>query len=278
MELETRYPQPDADTIDALVAACVGSTTGDVEVVGTGSSALVILTAEAAIRVARDEAAAEEMLRSQQLVEHLPDLPFDVPRSLGAPVSLSGFVAVPTTRLRGEPHPAGSGDPAVLRELLEAIHSIDTAALAPWLAKPHAFSGGPEWLEVLSGQVVPLLPKDQQDLARRVIDDVSELDGYEPTLNHGDLAGANVLWDHERVVGVLDWDLAARCDPADDVASLASWHGWDLVDDLADAATVRRAEMIRRTFGMQVVAFTLLHGRDESALSRAIQRASARLR
>lgn len=276
MGLETRYARPDDATIAALLDECVPGER-PVEVVETGSSSLVVLTDTAAVRVARGPMAADAMLRTQQLVDHLPELPVEVPRSLAPPARHGGAVAVATRRLEGEPHPSGHGDPAALREVLNAIHGVDVEPLRGWLAEPHAFSGGERWLSVLRERVVPLLPTPKRAIALEIIGDIEEIGDAPRALNHGDLAGSNLLWTDGRVSAVLDWDLAAWCDPADDVASLALWHGWDLVGELADAQAVARAELIRRTYPLQVVAFSLLHGRPDDEVERAVQRAVARL-
>lgn len=42
---------------------------------------------------------------------------------------------------------------------------------------------------------------------------------------------------------MLDWDLAAEGDPAEDLASLAGWQGWDLAPQLADPDMRVRAEI-----------------------------------
>lgn len=58
---------------------------------------------------------------------------------------------------------------------------------------------------------------------------------------------------------------------------MAMWHGWDLVDHLAGDATVARAGLIRRTYPPQVAAFSLLHGRPDAEVERAVERAAQRL-
>ena len=67
-------------------------------------------------------------------------------------------------------------------------------------------------------------------------------------LNHGDLAGTSVLWSGGAVVGVLDWDLASRDNPAGGIASLADWQGWQAASHLAYKPTVNPpTEELERT-------------------------------
>jgi aminoglycoside phosphotransferase (APT) family kinase protein len=248
------------------------------QLVESGSSSVVVLAGPVAIRVARDAIAGAALRRVQQLVDQLPELPFGLPRSVGPVIDHDGLVAVATHRLPGQPHPHGSGDPAELRRLLEAIHTVDVEPLRNWLAPARSFAGGPRWHEVMTNEVLPRLPEDVRAEAAARVGALAGLRSPLLGLNHGDLAGSNVLWQEGRVVGVLDWDLAAEDDPAEDLASLAGWHGWDLVQELADAETVARATVFRRSFPLQIIAFQIVHQRPEDEVERAVQRALPALR
>lgn len=237
---------------------------------GTGS--VVALTTDCAVRIARDRHRAPELLRSQRLVDALPELPFSVPTSLADPVEEDGWVAVPTRRLSGRPHPAGSGDPGPLRELLAAIHTVPMTADHPDLAIPRAFMGGTDWEHVLRDRVVPLLPRELRPEALGRIDALRDLPSVDTVVNHGDLAGENILWQDGQVSAVLDWDLTAHEDPAEDVASLAWWHGWRLLGELVDPGTAARARIFRDSIPLQMVAFQVLAGRPHEDLTATIRR------
>lgn len=279
----TGYRGPDEDLITALATEafeCAGESgdPADWHRVEHGSATLVLLCGRAAVRIARDRSAATGLRRVQHLVDALPELPFQVPRSRGQIIERDGHVAAATERIEGAPHPAGSGDPHRLCELLETIHTLPAQPLRPHLAPARAFIGGPGWQEVLIEQVLPLLAAEVRSEAARRIEALASLPQVPTVVNHGDLAGGNVLWHEGRVVGVLDWDLAALEDPAEDVASLASWHGWDLVDQLADAETVARAEVFRRSFGLQVLGHAVRCGRPAEEIQPLLKRVEARLR
>lgn len=243
-----------------------------VEIVTHGSSSLVALTAETAVRVSRHRDAAAELLRTQRLVDVLPELPFRVPVSAGDAVRHEDAVAVPTVRLGGTAHPPGHGDPAVLRGLLEEIHALDIGAENPDLAERKAFTGGPRWRQMLREEVLPLLPARAQAEAWRRVEALCALTEVGTCFSHGDLAGENVRWERGEVVAVLDWDLATHEDPAEDVASLASWHGWDVLSQLADEATASRAAVYRDAFPLQMIAFQIVRGSDAEALEAVISR------
>lgn len=246
----------------------------EVEIVKAGTSSVVALSASCAVRVARDQAHGVELLRTQRLVDSLPDLPFAVPRSTGLPVVEGRFTAVPTERVVGEGHQPGSGDAVALRELIDAIHSIEIEPSHPDLAERHAFMGGPEWESVLRERVIPALPRACRAEAVRRVDAIADLPAVELQFAHGDLAGANVLWVDGCIVGVIDWDLATYEDPAEDVASLAWWHGWNVVTEIAEPGVAERAVVYRDLFPIQMVAFQMVNDRGVADIQRVIDRVS----
>lgn len=250
------------------------------EIVETGTSSVVALTSDLAIRIARDEIAARELNRVQRLVDELPKLSFQVPRSAAEILDEDGIVAVPTLRLTGSPHAAGSGNPKALKAVLDEIQEVDTSGLTDLLAEPHSFCGGRQWLDVLQ-KIVPLLDAGAREPAVEIIhqleNQVARLTPADLGFTHGDLAGSNMLFEGEQVTAVLNWDLASVSDPADDVASLANWHGWELLPQLANSELGGRAEILRRSHPLQAVAFAYLHGRPEEELTIEAQRASERI-
>lgn len=245
-----------------------------------GSSSLVVLADQVAVRIGRDDESARQMQRSQRLVDRLPRLSFEVPRSLVAPRTHAGVTGVAVIRIPGEPHPPGPADPHVLRALLDEVHAVPLDDLRPFLAPARAFYGGDSWREVLREQVVPLFPESARAQAQNRLDALESLHALaasHQTFNHSDLAGMNIHWRSGRVVGVLDWDLASEDDPAEDLASLANWHGWDLITELAETPTVRRAEVYRDAFPLMIVGFAVLRERPESEVERTLERATAKL-
>ncbi|WP_402465373.1 phosphotransferase family protein [Isoptericola aurantiacus] len=277
MAHETRYPRPDQPTLDALVTTALadfGTPPHEPEWVEHGSNTLVALTDRVAVRIARQRQAGGEVLRSQRLVDALPDLPFDVPRSLAAPVEIDGHVAVATRRLLGSPQPTTRPDAGALREVLDAVHGVDAPALEPHLAPRRAFCGGEDWEATLRDRVVPLLAADLHDEALRRIDALAAVEQAPRTVNHGDLGSSNVLWHGDRVGALLDWDLTALEDPAEDVATAATSFGlWPSVEHLATIAIARRARAFAGTFPLQIVAFSVRNRRPTDELRRTLARA-----
>lgn len=245
--------------------------------VRSGSSSLVILAGEVAVRIGRDSESSAQLQRTQKLVDQLPTLTFEVPRSVTAARTHLGVTGVAVQRIHGERHPPEPVTPRILRDLLDEIHSIPLVDVRSNLAPARAFYGGPLWHLVLTERVVPLLPGHVRSEAMNRIKALAGLETPCYVLNHSDLAGGNMHWRSGRVVGVLDWDLASEDDPAEDVATLVSWHGWHLAAQVADDATVRRAEVFRNAFPLMVAGFTVLRDRPKSEVSRALDRVTVKL-
>jgi aminoglycoside phosphotransferase (APT) family kinase protein len=282
-EPETRFVEHDPAVVTPLVEQVLLDVGGPRDPatwtwVRTGSSSIVVLAGEVAVRVARDGAAAADLVRSRALLEALPALPFSVARPLGALRTLDGVVAAAAQRVAGEPRSPGPAEPAQLRAVLDAIHGLDPGPLRPHLAAPRAFCGGADWYAVLTERAIPRLPAGVRGVARAAVDDLAALVSPRIVVNHGDLAGANMLWRSERVVGVLDWDLTAEDDPAEDLASLLGWHGWQMGPEIADGETLARAALFRRCFPIMVVGFAVLRARPDVEVDRVTARAAARLR
>lgn len=233
---------------------------------------VVLLPGVAAVRIARREAAAVKLPRRTELLAHLAvlDLPFAVPAPLGAAQRVDGRMAVAVSWVDGAGQAKNEGDPRRLAELLEALAGVDCAALADVLAEPHEYAGGHRWADVMFDEVVPRLPEQWQDEARRRIDAALALEPVPPALVHGDLGGENVHWDPSgKLIGVLDWDLASAFDPAIDAACLG-WHGWDNIRQAVDAETFRRARTWYLTFGVEQLGAAVVNGEPPEVVERYV--------
>ncbi|MCY1718640.1 aminoglycoside phosphotransferase family protein [Microbacterium sp. SL62] len=281
MECPT-YIAPEREIVDAAVTAALQGSGVRVppshwELVNHGSSNLVVLAGSVAVRVSRSPHAAAVALRAQKVIDSLPELPFAVPRSLAEPIAESGIVAIAQHRIPGAAHRPGEGDPRSIAELLEALQAVTVAPLKQHLAQSHAFMGGAGWHSIMVEEAIPRLDPAVRRAARDAADSLAALQGHATSLIHGDLAGENVLWENGRVVGVLDWDLASADDPAEDVAALAVWHGWDALEKACTADIVARARIIAATFPLQLICFALVNDRPAQEVQRAVEKANARM-
>ena len=133
---------------------------------------------------------------------------------------------------------------------------------------------GERWFSAMTEEAIPLLELRAQRKARRAADDLAALAPSAQGLTHGDLAGANVLWENGCIGGVLDWDLASADDRAEDVAALGTWHGWKAIGLAATPEVVRRAQVIAATYPLQLICFAILNSRPQLELDRAVERAN----
>ena len=260
----------------AIEKLCPAAQSAPRSIVDIGTAhTVVLLDGTAAVRIARDPKMASLMRTRQQLVDSIPDsIGFLLPWSLGPVVELHGLSAVATRFIPGGPCPAGEGDPRQLLDLLTSVSSIATEPIEEMLAEPLAFCGGSDWYRIQCEEVLPRL---DQDVRGRAADAVSALANLEPVREvfaRGDLAGHNVFWEGNRIVGVLDWDLGSRSDRSTDLACIGAWNGWDKLPLIADPADVRRAAIRRNTFRLQQVAFTLVNGRSTEEIGQAVARAN----
>ncbi|WP_042434673.1 aminoglycoside phosphotransferase family protein [Streptacidiphilus anmyonensis] len=282
---DTRLPEPLRAVAEA---ALPGHRLAGARTAAGGSHDVVLLPGVAVVRVARTPTAGAELARNVELLRRLAalGLPFAVPAPLSGIVEADGRFGVALSWVGGEPTARGEGgDPNELAALLEALRAVDLSALDGVLGAPHQYAGGERWSGLLLEEVVPRLPQEWQDEARRRVRAAQELEPVAPSLVHGDLAGANAHWAPDgRLVGVLDWDLAQPFDPALDAACLA-WHGWDRVREAVDAPTLCRAWTWYLTFALEILAHALLNGETGETLARrvtttvaALERSAARQR
>lgn len=160
-----------------------------------------------------------------------------------------------------------------LARLLTTLQRVDLGPLRPLLAPPLQFCGGATWYRVQLELVIPRLRSDDRDRARRAVDALHDLAAEETdVLSHGDLGGANLLWNDGRISGVIDWDLASASDRSTDIATLALWFGDQTMRAVATERDLERARIRQRTFALQQVAFSLLAQRPAQEIDEMVAR------
>lgn len=226
------------------------------------------------VRIAKTEKTGFMVARRTEVLRQLPtNLSFDVPRPITRAITRNGYTAVGYTWIKGEPRHPGLAPEKALATLVSEIRKIDTTSFAPYLDTAHTHWGGQDWEQTLREEVVPLLLKSNQKRAHMVIDSVLALDPVEHTLIHGDLAGHNILWQGDKLAGVIDWDHATIADPAIDLATLGNWYGWKSLRRAASEAEIERAQVLSRLLALQAVAYTINNGMGGAILRLAVERA-----
>jgi aminoglycoside 2''-phosphotransferase len=207
------------------------------QLVDTGFGSIVVGTSDGVIiRVGRTAAAARghavELLALPVLAPMLP-IAVPVPVHYCPPGPQVPFGAIGYQRLAGRQCQPGTATETTGRQLgsfLAALHQID--AHAPGLAAlPGPEDVWQQWL-ALRKSAEPVVrrlmtTRENQRLDRwwdRLLAD-PRMRHYQPAVRHGDLWYGNLLIrEHGAISGVLDWEMAAIADPAQDLA-LARYVG-----------------------------------------------------
>lgn len=242
----------------------------------TGSAHLIVnMGAELSVRVAKTPATGYLVARRTEILRRLPTgLPFAVPRPITRVITRNGFTAVGLTWIKGEPRLQGAAPPKQLATLVKAIHSVDYGGYGPYLDTVHEHWGGKEdWEDLLRSQVVPQLLSGAQKIALAAIDRVLALEPVDPVLIHGDLAGHNILWNGDKLVGVIDWDHASLGDPAVDHAALGNYYGWESMSKALTDTQLERAKIFSCLLPLQSLAYTMRNGMGGAIQRLAVERA-----
>ena len=220
------------------------------------------------------------MGRRLRLLERLStlSLPFAVPSPFSDAAVVEGTTVSALSWIAGTPRDRGTGTEAELRRLWAAMRSADVEVLVDVLDVPHAYAGRGGWATLMLEEVVPRLPVDVQEESLRRVEAAAALPAVTPGLVHGDLAGANLLWNNDGgLSGVLDWDVACAFDPAVDAACLA-WFGWAHVAAVVDERAYLRARTWFGVFGLERVSAALLDSRPEGAVNEVVVRTAQWIR
>ena len=102
-----------------------------------------------------------------------------------------------------------------LVELLDAFErvSLDQAGELPG---PWDWCGGVQFPELVRQQLAPRLPGAVASAATRLVENLLALKEPDLVLVHGDFGPGNVLWEGNRVTGLIDWDHTCHGDRAID--------------------------------------------------------------
>jgi aminoglycoside phosphotransferase (APT) family kinase protein len=234
----------------------------------------VVLRGHIAYRFPRDEQSRRYLPARTALLRELGD--WHMPVGIPAPLSVSalgeplGRCYVALRRLSGQPI---YGD-QVADPHAESVAADDLAALLDRLSKLGSDkriqavvprSDQDRWhqfADAVTDTLFPLMSHHGRRRAEGELARVRSLDATGDALVHGDLGGANLLWQIDgtgstRLTGVLDWDGAQIGNQADDLASIAATLGWpvakriDAIRHSGNTPTIAAAMVIATTFALQ---------------------------
>ncbi|MDO4898647.1 MAG: phosphotransferase [Rothia sp. (in: high G+C Gram-positive bacteria)] len=228
------------------------------------------------VRVAKTQQTAHLVARRTEILRRLPqDLPFAVPRPITRVITRGGLTGVGLTWIKGEPRGQGAAPAKQLAKLFKGIHSIDYRGYGPYLdiAHEHWCSRDQTWDAHLRANILPQLLRSAQRVAEAAIEQVLALPTVDPVLVHGDLAGHNILWNGDKLVGVIDWDHATLADPAIDYAAVGNFYGWESLAKAVNTEQLERARAFSYLLPLQSLAYTVKHGMSGAIQRLALERA-----
>lgn len=240
----------------------------------------VVLLGEVAYRFPRDEESRRLLPARAELLGKLgnSDLPFAIPRLLSkAALGQSlGRCHIALRRLPGRPIEQITdllGGHAVVSCLTQTLNRLNELGTDQAIRKIVPRSDPRRWerfADDVSTVLFPLMSDKGRERAEAELNQVLALDPAGEALVHGDLGGANLLWDTTefgpQLTGVLDWDEAQIGNQADDLASIAVTVGWTLAVRIdaqwhgGDTPTIPSARAIAATFALQQALPAALSG------------------
>lgn len=256
--------------LKAHLAALIGSSTADATIVETGQNNRVLDFGDQIVRVPRHADSEAALRREGSLLARLaPLLPIAVPhvRILDSEI---GPISV-HRRLAGEPFYSmdgfGDGERVVqdLAAFLRSLHGLDTAVVAGGQREDR-------WREIaerLPSDVLPNLSPAIRPVVEAAFHRFAEqADALPVRVIHGDFGTGNILAEHDRVTGVIDFSGCGLGDPAYDIASLVAGLGDGLLARLRRhypdlEAMTGRIAFYRGTFPLLDILFGI--DRDDPA-------------
>ncbi|MEX2029540.1 MAG: phosphotransferase [Anaerolineales bacterium] len=223
-----------------------------------------IVNRELVFRFAKDDggrAALASEAKVLRFLEGRVSLPLPRPIHVGEDVLVYALIeGTPLTRdgFRGASVDGGQRMAEQLGRFLGELHGISNPQELPESLAPVSSEAWTQIHEQVKARVFPLLLPHQRDWANRLLEEPlvdARFFAYEPTLIHGDLAPYHILFsqDAARIQGVIDFGVAGRGDPANDLAMLLQTYGEALVDRVLHFYPEGRGLLRRARFYAQAI-------------------------
>ncbi|WP_069165410.1 phosphotransferase family protein [Nocardia altamirensis] len=236
-----------------------------------GQFHFVVLGSARVVRLARTEAAAARLPACAGVLRALADIALGVavpePLAVAGPDEQVPYLVL--TRIPGAPLDYAVTQQrtiaeAVARQCHALLVRLSVAGRNDALRELLPSTTACRWREFADGvraELYPLMDTAGRERAERELSALDSLPHLTRTIVHGDLGGANLLWDNitgrPELRGVVDWDDAALGDPAEDYAALGAGYGTPVLRALlelahpADGDLAARIAVIQGTFALQ---------------------------
>jgi aminoglycoside 2''-phosphotransferase len=113
-----------------------------------------------------------------------------------------------------------------LADFLYGLHRLSTAALGLDLPLNDALAQSRTFYSDVEKYLLPLMRPEARIAVTKHFEDYfneSSLQEYEPVMIHGDFGGSNILFDGDRISGIIDFSFAGLDDPARDIAAVSTY-------------------------------------------------------
>ncbi|HEY9526101.1 MAG TPA: phosphotransferase [Anaerolineales bacterium] len=150
-----------------------------------------------------------------------------------------------------------------LADFLHGLHHLSTVALGLDLPVNDALDASRKLYSDIQEHLFPVMRPEARIAVTRHFEDYfnnPSLHEYEPVVIHGDFGGSNILFDGNRIRGIIDFSFAGLDDPARDIAAVSTYgeaffarirRHYPDIDPLLE-----RAKFYKGTFALQEA----LHG------------------
>jgi aminoglycoside 2''-phosphotransferase len=150
-----------------------------------------------------------------------------------------------------------------LADFLHGLHHLSASALGLDLPLNDALAESSTFYSDVEKHLFPLMRPETHIAVTTHFEDYFNNPGlqeYEPVMIHGDFGGSNILFDRDRISGIIDFSFAGLDDPARDIAAVSTYgetffarirRQYPDIDPLLERATFYRG-----TFALQEA----LHG------------------
>jgi aminoglycoside 2''-phosphotransferase len=161
-----------------------------------------------------------------------------------------------------------------LADFLHELHSLFPASLRLNLPRRDGLAESKTFYSDIQEHLFPLMRPD----AREAITDHFEeyfhhpdLHEYQPAIIHGDFGGSNILFDRDKITGIIDFGFAGLDDPARDIAAVST-YGDAFFARICGyypgiASLLERATFYRGTFALQEALHGFLNNDKEAFAS-----------
>ena len=113
-----------------------------------------------------------------------------------------------------------------LAEFLHGLHYLSPAALGLDLPVNDAIAESGKFYSDVQEHLFPLMRLEARNSVAKHFEDYfnnPSLHDYEPVMIHGDFGGSNILFDGNKITGIIDFSFASLDDPARDIAALSTY-------------------------------------------------------